>query len=530
MRRAAIITGFLSLLALIAKPIWQGREQWHWGQGQDDGLYWVLAKSLAHGTGYRVLSLPGQPYGVKYPPLYPLYLSIAWRLQPSFPQNLSVAAALQAMLVPVYIVMLLVVFRQFGLSWRRTFLLAAMTIVTLQFVLLSMMLFSELLFGCLLLAAIVAVERSVRDQGSGGRWWALLGGLLTGLAYLTRSAALPLLVAVPIFLFIRKRLSSAAYFFAPALPLVISWHYWTLTHIPPNPDPVNMTYLQAYVRILQARGGFWSSLPDQTVALSAAAAESFISGVNGLLNGLPIQHLVLAAAIAGGYRWRRRRQWPLFLIFTAFYMALLVVWMFDGLTRFLIPVLPVLFAAIAEEASHFASLCEHSIAQSTWTPEFKRLLKQAPRWTLVAIGILIMARNDRATWVRISSILGEERQLRVNDREAYSWIKQHAASEDVVLAWKDSVTYCFTGVPASRSLFVATMPQQEQRKAFDAGSFSSLPDGYRRALLLLLQSDLGTEFVDRRLDWLRGGAESIPGANLEFASPAALIYSFPVKK
>ena len=97
-RKIAIVIGFLSLVALIAKPIWEARQQWHWGQGQDDGIYWVTAKSLADGDGYRVASLPGKPYAIKYPPLYPLYLSIAWRLQPSFPQNLPVAAGLQAML------------------------------------------------------------------------------------------------------------------------------------------------------------------------------------------------------------------------------------------------------------------------------------------------------------------------------------------------------------------------------------------------------------------------------------------------
>src|SRR3954453_17870326 len=77
-RKIAIALGFVLLLALVAKPLWEAREQWHWGQGQDDGAYWVTAKSLADGDGYRVASLPGRPYAVKYPPLYPLFLSIAW--------------------------------------------------------------------------------------------------------------------------------------------------------------------------------------------------------------------------------------------------------------------------------------------------------------------------------------------------------------------------------------------------------------------------------------------------------------------
>ena len=38
----------------------------------DDCLYFVSAKSLADGGGYRIASLPGEPPQTKYPPLYPL--------------------------------------------------------------------------------------------------------------------------------------------------------------------------------------------------------------------------------------------------------------------------------------------------------------------------------------------------------------------------------------------------------------------------------------------------------------------------
>jgi hypothetical protein len=127
-RRIGILFGFLSLLALIAKPIWHGHEQWQWGQGQDGGIYWITAKSLAMGAGYRAASLPDKPYAMKYPPLYPLFLSIALRIQPAFPQSLHVAAALQTALLAIYVLVMLLLLRQFGLSWRRTFLLAAMSI------------------------------------------------------------------------------------------------------------------------------------------------------------------------------------------------------------------------------------------------------------------------------------------------------------------------------------------------------------------------------------------------------------------
>jgi hypothetical protein len=115
----------LLVLALIAKPVWDGRHQWQFGQGYDDGIYMVSAKSLAAGEGYRHANIPGQPFATKYPPLYPLFLAAAWRLTPDFPRTLETASILQACLLPVYLALMLLVLRQLGLSWRRSFLVAA---------------------------------------------------------------------------------------------------------------------------------------------------------------------------------------------------------------------------------------------------------------------------------------------------------------------------------------------------------------------------------------------------------------------
>jgi len=58
------------------------------GVWEDDGVYLVTAKSLAEGTGYRRIDLPGQPFQTKYPPLYPFLLSCIWRIAPGFPGNI----------------------------------------------------------------------------------------------------------------------------------------------------------------------------------------------------------------------------------------------------------------------------------------------------------------------------------------------------------------------------------------------------------------------------------------------------------
>src|SRR3954467_3495538 len=59
------------------------------GVFHDDGVYAILARSLATGRGYRYLHLPGAPAATHYPPGYPFFLSLLWRIAPDFPGNVG---------------------------------------------------------------------------------------------------------------------------------------------------------------------------------------------------------------------------------------------------------------------------------------------------------------------------------------------------------------------------------------------------------------------------------------------------------
>jgi len=522
-RKIIIAAAFVLLVSLVAKPIWDSRDQWHWGQGMDDGIYWVTAKALATGEGYRVLSLPGAPRAVKFPPLYPLYLSLAWRLHPEFPGNLKTAATLQALLLPVYLALLLTLLRQLGFSWRRAFLVAALTAVTFQFTMAAAMLFSELLCGCFLLAAFLAIEHSVREAGSRALWWALAGSVLGGLAYLTRNAALPLLVATPIFLLIRKRRELIPYALLAAVPMAAAWHAWVFLYSGASADTSNASYFSEYLQIIRVHG-FWQNLLQQASTLSGSVAENFFPGAIQLLFGLPLHHVVLIAAIAGAVRIGRRDQWPLCIIFSGLYLGLIVVWWSDGLGRLVLPVWPILLAGIAQEADHFATLCEKSMSAKSMATR-SAMIRQVPRWALIALAVAMIARSDNATWWRMSAVMADERKSRLQDQVAFSWIAGHETPDTVVVTWKDSVSYLYTGLPSSHGLYLAVTPQRPDFKAVQA-SFSAVPPQYRCGLLVLLRSDYGDGFQGSQLDSLRASAERLEGSKLEYASSDALIYRF----
>jgi hypothetical protein len=255
---------------------------------------------------------------------------------------------------------------------------------------------------------------------------------------------------------------------------------------------------------------------DQMATLSASVAETFWPGILGFLHGIPLHHLVLAAAISGSVRIGRRRAWPLYLIFAGLYLIMIVIWWFPGMGRLIIPVWPVVVAGILEEGSHFGSLCAASIKN----PRFKMI----PRWALIALAIWMVIRNDDVTYRKTAEIYSTEIAQRAKDREAYRWMIDHGGPDPVVLAWKEGSSYLYTGLPSSHDLFLEKIPEADEGVGARAHPVLR-PGEFKSAMLLILASDVGTS---EGMDTLRRPAEALPGSHLEFTSPGALVYRLPV--
>src|SRR5215813_6589423 len=150
-------------IALLCLPsllyvVWN-RDVPHFGILEDDGIYLIGAKSLAEGSGYRILNLRGEPYQTKYPPLYPAYLSIAWRAASSIQQCLTLALFLSWLAFPICVILTFIWLRRQGLAERPTWIITALFALNPYVLFFNANLTSEMQFMVLLLATILLAER-----------------------------------------------------------------------------------------------------------------------------------------------------------------------------------------------------------------------------------------------------------------------------------------------------------------------------------------------------------------------------------
>lgn len=154
----------------------------------DAGDYDRHALSLASGHGYPdALGAPGEPTAFR-PPLYPVALAAVYELGGGW-----TAGRLLGAFLGVLTVLLVFVISQRLWGRRVALVAAACAAVFPPLVILNASLLSEPLFVALVLGVVLVVLRYRDDRQLR---WAVLAGFLCGLAALTRSNGLLLVVAV----------------------------------------------------------------------------------------------------------------------------------------------------------------------------------------------------------------------------------------------------------------------------------------------------------------------------------------------
>ncbi|MBZ5601022.1 MAG: hypothetical protein LAO79_01820 [Acidobacteriia bacterium] len=440
----------------------------HFGILEDDGIYLIGAKSIAETGSYRVLNLPTEPPQTKYPPLYPLYLSLAWKLAPALPQKISAAMLTSWIALPLTVVL-------FHL-WlvRRKFQPRAAWIITGLFALNPYVLFftsnlgSELFFIVWLFLAIRSAERGD----------AAISGLYAGLGFLARTAGVALLPAAIVYYLIARQPRKAAVFTLAMLPAILGWTLWSRAHTSSAHDLVTLYYTN-YLRYQFLNVGLdnigvvlWKNF---SALLESCGSYVFPQMIAGLPAKLILQPLALAM-ILGVVRIARDRAASLYPIFGAFSAAMLLVWHFAPNQRFVLPLVPLLLAGFWKEAEHFSGLVRTAFRHKDRS---QRIVAYGFAGFLIAI-LATGAALQVYMWINV--IPGQARDDRANAAEyasVYRWIVQNTPPDAKILWENDTNLYLSTGRHAVAFL-IPTRQWYRSENDEDLASYRQI-DQYARA-------------------------------------------------
>jgi len=210
------------VVVAIALLVWAPRLTGPLDLRWDGGVYYVLGTSLATGHGYRILSEPGSPEGVEYPPLLPAVVAAAeWLLGTTSPD--VVAPWLRKLYVVIFMAYALAALALAKRYLRPGFAVVATILCLLQImtIFLSDLLFAELPFA---LVSVVFAFITV-DGPLASRPWLreTVSFVLAAAGFLLRTAGVVLFAASVLEALMRRRWRLVLVRVALALLPIIAW-------------------------------------------------------------------------------------------------------------------------------------------------------------------------------------------------------------------------------------------------------------------------------------------------------------------
>jgi hypothetical protein len=519
------VAGAVVFLLMLAPSAWfafQYRAMPQLGLHHDDSLYWVAAKALASGEGYRIASLPSQPFQTKYPPLFSLMLAGVWKISPEFPRNLTLAAGLMWLLLPVYILMLRAVFRQFGFGDGISWVLCAVVALNAMTIVLGITLMTEIPFSILLLSVMLLVDRD-RPLSTGAT---LAYGLLAGTAYLLRSAALPMLLTVPLGFWLRGRPRLAIPFVIGMLPAVVGWQTWVHFHQSSARDLVTMYYTNylgyhlQHVRLSDMPILLWTNL------------DGYFTGIGQLLMFNPgggyffkqLERILAIAAILGMIRLARRTRRFQFVLYAGALSLTLLAWHYSPNARFVYAMFPLYVMGIATEIGHIGELVRSSYRDP----------KRSNRVAAVVIGGAVGCCLLSFCWFTwdglktfLPGVMDFRKQTLDRDLATYAWIRGHTKPDETFLAYDDVLLYLYTGRHAVNRPVPPEFLFRENTDRDIESYLLETPQFLRESRIdyvMLTETDYSRDLRENAMKTLKRAVEQSPDLELTYEGPRTGIY------
>lgn len=451
----------LALAAIVALVAVLTVTPWPVGAFQDDAIYTILARALATGEGYRMINLPGDPHATHYPPGYPFFLSLLWRLAPNFPDNIVLFKFANAGWLAVAALGASAYARS-RLGWAivPSALAAAAGTLAIVVLLVTGVVLSEPMFMALLFPALLASERAA-DTGSVRT--AALAGLLCGILALVRTLGAIVIPAALILLVWRRHWRAAATLALVAMACLVPWQLW-LNAWQHEIPPVLMGKYGSY--------GPWlaEGLRDGGSAFVREVIIANVQSLDQFLNFafMPVRAVwprgvafvtVCALGVLGAGTLVRRA--PVSAWFLAGYMAVILAWPFEP-NRFVLALWPLLTL----------TWLSGILMIWRWRPglRFGRAVRVLALVLAVAVSTGFVAYNARGYgnqwWASVQRDSGRRAKPIVE------WVAAATAPGDVLMTDDDLMVYLYTG---RRGMPTSTfLPRDRVRPPTDADNIAAV--------------------------------------------------------
>jgi 4-amino-4-deoxy-L-arabinose transferase-like glycosyltransferase len=422
-----------------------------------------MAKSLATGHGYHLISLPNEPIQTKSPPFYPFLLSLIWRMNPNFPANIP-AMMLSSILATLLSVVLcwLYLTRQGYASKGQALLIVAIMAINSRTIILGTGIYPEMFYTALSIAALHLTEEYEKQKQG---WVTGAGlGIVMGLAFLTRTAGVTLLVAVVLYFLMRNRMRMALLPLSLAACFVLAWFAWSYFNRP-EAIGANTAYYESYFQTLKNVINDAQERSHESklmTILSIAGKNSLLLIVVsipivclGLSYDLPQQlppYLLGPALLLGlfafaftvaGFVRHRAKGTRLLHIYVVVYLAVHLMWPYGVYDRFLMPLLPFLLLFLITELKTLLALVRK---------EWRSGSRVAGRISAAFLGLVLLMMLGLAlsAYCRgITDLLFSSKQKAAGraaeDAQAVQWINENTAPSDVLVCYRDPLYYLYTG-------------------------------------------------------------------------------------
>jgi hypothetical protein len=437
-RKLAFIALIVAALIPSAMLAWQWRSMPQAAVFHDDSIYLVTAKSLAVGDGYRIASFPSTPAQTKYPPLFAAVLSIAWRISPDLPSVLTAVAFLVWAMLPLMVAACWFLYRYHGITEWEAALLCVWIAANPVAVMFGLLVMSELIFTALIVLAVLFADKALAQ----GPKTAFYAGLIGGAAFLTRSAAVPLLITAPAVFLWKKQPRSAAWFVAGMLPCVAGWQLWSSMNRIAGDDMVTSFYTNyiGYYLADIAGSDLGAMMWGNFSAIVKAVGELVVFDDSITFGTLTLSRLTTAAAVAGSLRLVGNGRFQHFAAFAIVYLLQFVAWDFPPNYRFVLPLLPLIAVAVLTEFSHLLE-----IVSKAWRKGTGDKAVACVAGILIAAWLGYMVNHiGFGLMTFVPSVMTAHAQIREGQRSAVKWIAENTPADARILSYRDPMLFLET--------------------------------------------------------------------------------------